>query len=59
MVRLQEMKQGKYRQFMMTVPSKLVRAKGWKGGQELEIILDGKGDLKIVEKTIKINYNQS
>jgi len=40
----------KYEQYQITIPRKLVMAKGWKAGQELEIILDGKGDLKIVEK---------
>jgi len=50
MVKLLKRNVNGYMQYQITIPSKLVRAKGWEGGKELEIVLDGKGDLKIVEK---------
>jgi len=41
---------GKYEQFLITLPAKLVRAKGWDKGQQLEITFNKRGNLEIVEK---------
>lgn len=35
------------RQFFITLPSSIVKAKGWKKGDSLDIVLDNKGNLFI------------
>jgi len=37
------------RQFTVTIPAALVDAFGWKGGEELEVSIEGKGILRIRE----------
>ncbi|MEA3429778.1 MAG: AbrB/MazE/SpoVT family DNA-binding domain-containing protein [Nanoarchaeota archaeon] len=39
------------KQYTITIPKSLVGAKGWKKGDELEFVLDNKGD--IVLKKVK------
>ncbi|MBW3015061.1 AbrB/MazE/SpoVT family DNA-binding domain-containing protein [Candidatus Woesearchaeota archaeon] len=43
------------KQFMITIPKSLVAAKGWKQGDELEFVLDSKGN--IVMKKVKVKKN--
>lgn len=38
------------RQFIITLPQTLVKAKGWGKGDVIEFILDPKGDIIIKEK---------
>jgi len=37
------------RQFFITLPNQIVKAKGWQKGQELKIEFDGRGNLILKE----------
>jgi len=41
-MKLQQLKQGQY---IMTLPTKLVKAKGWVKGDSISPVLDGNGDI--------------
>jgi len=46
-MRLQQMKQGQY---LLTIPSQLVRAKGWKKQDTIEASIDSNGDIVLKKK---------
>ena len=35
------------KQFFITLPNQIIRAKGWSKGDRLKVLIDGKGDLVI------------
>jgi len=41
-------------QYKLTLPKDLIKAKGWKGGQEVVVTLDSNGDLVIKEINITL-----
>ncbi len=41
-MKLQQMKQGQY---FLSMPSQIVRAKGWNKGDRIKIVIDKEGDL--------------
>jgi len=36
-------------QFFLTIPSSIVRAKGWKKGKELKFRINNKGNIEIID----------
>ncbi|MBI2671056.1 hypothetical protein HYX18_03725 [Candidatus Woesearchaeota archaeon] len=46
-MKLQQMKQGQY---FITLPSQIVRAKGWSKGDQIIAIIDKNGDITLKKK---------
>jgi len=43
-MKLQQMNK---KQYFITLPNPIIRAKGWEKGEQLKVFIDGKGDLVI------------
>lgn len=48
-MKIQQIKNGQY---FISLPRLLVRAKGWKKGDELKAVVDSDGELKILKKKV-------
>ena len=38
------------RQFFVTLPNSIVRAKGWEKGDRIDFVIDNKGNLVLIKK---------